>query len=248
LQNAKFNFLVLNYAGLDIRAPPPYTLTITGLMPFSFIPFIRRVILMIRIPTFPFFALREKVSFVHGFETPKEQEIFSAYIGFSEGVFFNRYKEEFCSLGHHPFQQLHHINSMEGLTLRTTMRNRNDAGFIAWMEGFVLKNQDNPYVPKVHGYARLNTGKTICIMEELSVLTDTGEVKQKFMDLTIPVVLAHAGEMSMAVEDHKHPDALLEALTFLTETAKNKKLPVFLGTSSCHSSERDFVLLDPFYK
>ncbi|MDE0723540.1 MAG: hypothetical protein OSB62_02440 [Alphaproteobacteria bacterium] len=200
---------------------------------------------MIRILTFPFFALREKACFMHGFKTPKEKEIFATYMGFSEGVFFNRYKGEFCSLGHHPFQQLHHINSMEGLTLRTTIRNRNDAGFIAWMEGFVLKNQDNPYVPKVHGYARLNTGKTICIMEAFSVLTYTDEMKQQFMALTIPVVLAHASEMSMAVEDHKHPEALLEALTFLTKTAKNKKLPVFLGLKSCLMSKREFVILDP---
>ncbi|MEC9292156.1 MAG: hypothetical protein VX730_07135 [Pseudomonadota bacterium] len=201
-----------------------------------------------RISAFPFFALREKACFTHGFTELKEQEILGAYTSFTPSEMQEHFGDELTSLNHHPFQELYRINSADGLTLRTTQHDSDDAAFVEWMEGFVLKNQDNPYVPKVRSYARFNTGRTITIMEDLSLLPHERGINTEVQNLSCFLLSCFSDEKHLvreALREGYDEKTLLAALIFIKKYSGHNSNRYSLGIQSCLDRQGQFVFLDP---
>ncbi|MDE0723524.1 MAG: hypothetical protein OSB62_02355 [Alphaproteobacteria bacterium] len=92
-----------------------------------------------------------------------------------------------------------------------------DDGYTVWMEGFVLKNQDNPYVPQVSFYMRLKNGQSIILMERLVGFKDapyTRNVQQQ-QDMLLTIAEELAQGKADEILEMDLPEGVFEILEFL---------------------------------
>ncbi len=92
-----------------------------------------------------------------------------------------------------------------------------DDGYSVWMEGFVLKNQDNPYVPQVSFYMRLKNGQSIILMERLAGFKDAPHTRnvQQQQDMLITIAQELAQGKADEILEMDLPEGVFEILEFL---------------------------------
>jgi hypothetical protein len=126
------------------------------------------------IPSLPFFVKRIKAKVQFGFETAEEQNLLKSFI--SNSKIDHAYSFQRICEGRHidagAFGLVFTKAELPGQVIKVVMEK--DRGYQKWVEGFVLQNQGNPFVPRISSYARLNTGQIICIWNDLiSILAMT---------------------------------------------------------------------------
>jgi len=124
---------------------------------------------MIYIPRFPFVARGIKFDICHGFEGEHKQKLLQGFHAFTADprpLLFHQLVRNATPVGSGSFARVFESPLFPNLVFKLT--NKQDKGYQRWMEDFVLKKQNNRFVPQVDSYARTNTGRILCLMEKLT--------------------------------------------------------------------------------
>ncbi|MEC9292155.1 MAG: hypothetical protein VX730_07130 [Pseudomonadota bacterium] len=124
---------------------------------------------MIYIPRFPFVARGIKFDICHGFEGEHKQNLLQGFHAFTADprpLLFHQLVRDATAVGSGSYARVFENPLFPNQVFKLT--NKQDKGYQRWMEDFVLKRQNNRFVPQVNSYARTNTGRILCMMEKLT--------------------------------------------------------------------------------